>query len=124
MIKPLTLSQRLLERADASDEDCRTDDGDIMRAADEALKAKDAALARLEDERAEQWRKRRDAEASRDVEKAVSDSLRKERDKLTVAMEGIVHFSDALNFRNDHLSTALAQWIAEGASALKEKADA
>jgi hypothetical protein len=37
MIKPLTLSQRLLERADASDEDCRTDDGDIMREADEAL---------------------------------------------------------------------------------------
>lgn len=47
MIKPLTLSQRLLERADASDEDCRTDDGDIMREADEALKAaaKEMALA-------------------------------------------------------------------------------
>lgn len=44
MIKPLTLSQRLLERADASDEDCRTDDGDIMREADEALKAKDAEI--------------------------------------------------------------------------------
>lgn len=37
MIKPLTLSQRLLERADASDEDCRTDDGDIMREADEEI---------------------------------------------------------------------------------------
>ena len=47
MIKPLTLSQRLLERADASDEDCRTDDGDIMREADEALKAKDAEVAKL-----------------------------------------------------------------------------
>lgn len=47
MIKPLTLSQRLLERADASDEDCRTDDGDIMREADEALKAKFSEIARL-----------------------------------------------------------------------------
>lgn len=47
MIKHLTLSQRLLERADASDEDCRTDDGDIMREADDALKAaaKESALA-------------------------------------------------------------------------------
>lgn len=48
MIKPLTLSQRLLERADASDEDCRTDDGDIMREADDAL-AKMADLSRLND---------------------------------------------------------------------------
>lgn len=47
MIKPLTLSQRLLERADASDEDCRTDDGDIMREADDALKAKDSEIAKL-----------------------------------------------------------------------------
>lgn len=47
MIKPLTLSQRLLERADASDEDCRTDDGDIMREADDALKAAAAENSRL-----------------------------------------------------------------------------
>jgi hypothetical protein len=110
MIKPLTLSQRLLERADASDLDCRTHDGDIMREADEALKAKDAEIASLRDR----------------AETAViaGNAIQKERDKLTVAMEGIVHFSDALDFRNDHLSKALAQWIAEGESALKEKADA
>ena len=33
-------------------------------------------------------------------------------------MEGIVHFSDALNFRNDHLSKALSQWIEAGRAAL------
>jgi hypothetical protein len=54
MIK-LTLSQRLLERADASDEDCRTDDGDIMREADEALKAKDAEIAKLQSAIEARW---------------------------------------------------------------------
>lgn len=37
---------------------------------------------------------------------------------LVTAMDGIVHFSDALNFRNDHLSKALSQWIEAGRKAL------
>lgn len=47
MSKPLTLSQRLSLRAYASDEECRTDDADIMREADEALSAKDDEIERL-----------------------------------------------------------------------------
>jgi hypothetical protein len=47
MSKPLTLSQRLGLRAYASDEECRTDDADIMREADDALCAKGEEIERL-----------------------------------------------------------------------------
>jgi hypothetical protein len=77
-----------------------------------------AAFKELEEARAEQWRMRRDAEGSRDAARAAADSLRIERDSLREAMEGIVHFSDALNYRNDHLSNALRQWIEAGRAAL------
>jgi FtsZ-binding cell division protein ZapB len=75
---------------------------------------------RLEAARAEQWRQRRDAEGSRDAARAAADSLRMERDALREAMEGIVHFSDALNFRNDQLSKALSQWIEAGRALLSQ----
>jgi predicted ATPase with chaperone activity len=84
------------------------------RASKVLLESKDETIRQLTEERAEQWRQRREAEGSRDVERAVTDSMKIERDALREAMEGIVHFSDALNFRNDHLSKALSQWIEAG----------
>ncbi|MDV4166232.1 hypothetical protein R1538_34850 [Rhizobium leguminosarum] len=84
------------------------------RASKVLLESKDETIRQLTEERAEQWRQRRDAEGSRDAGHAAADSLRIERDALRETMEGIVHFSDALNFRNDHLSKALSQWIEEG----------
>jgi hypothetical protein len=84
------------------------------RASKVLLESKDETIRQLTEERAEQWSQRRDAEGSRDAARAAADSLRIERDALREAMEGIVHFSDALNFRNDHLSKALSQWIEAG----------
>jgi hypothetical protein len=40
--------------------------------------------------------------------------------ELVEVMNGIEHFSDALNFRNDHLSKALREWIAYGSSLLSK----
>lgn len=37
---------------------------------------------------------------------------------LIEAMKGIEHFSDALSFREDHLSKALRQWIDAGRAAI------
>ena len=88
------------------------------------IEAKLKEAEKLEEARAEQWRRRREAEGSRDAAKAACDSVRVERDKLKEAMEGICHFSDALNYRDDHLSKALAQWIEAGRALLKEKGDA
>lgn len=48
-------------------------------------------------------------------------NLRAEVATLREAMEGIVHFSDALNHQNDPLSRALAQWIEAGRAALEAK---
>lgn len=50
MSKAMSLSDRLRGRANAADEECRTDDADIMREADDALAAKDAELAKLREE--------------------------------------------------------------------------
>jgi hypothetical protein len=41
----------------------------------------------LERERAEEWRRRREAEASRDVEKAVTDTLKRENEAMRKALE-------------------------------------
>lgn len=84
---------------------------------------KDAEIAEKEKARSEQWRMRREAEASRDTEMAISHSLKLERDELVTAMEGVVHFGDALNYREDHLSKALRQWI-EAGSAILDKINA
>lgn len=40
--------------------------------------------------------------------------------ELIEVMNGIDHFSDALNFRNDHLSKALRDWISAGSSILSK----
>lgn len=40
-------------------------------------------------------------------------------DRLLEAAAGVVHFSDALNYRNDTLSVALRQWISQLAAELK-----
>jgi hypothetical protein len=85
--------------------------------------AMEREMAEKENARSEQWRMRREAEASRDTERAISHALKLERDELVTAMEGVVHFGDALDFREDHLSKALAQWIAAG-GAILEKIDA
>jgi ABC-type antimicrobial peptide transport system ATPase subunit len=42
--------------------------------------------------------------------------------ELTQTMEGVVHFSDALNFREDRLSKALKQWIDAGRAILARAA--
>jgi hypothetical protein len=76
---------------------------------------------RLEAARAEQWRLRREAEASRDLEKSLSASFIAERDELLEVMKGIEHFSDALSFREDRLSKALRQWIDAGRSIIKRE---
>ncbi|MFQ6183606.1 hypothetical protein ACLMJV_16885 [Sinorhizobium meliloti] len=47
-------------------------------------------VERLESARAEQWRLRREAEASRDTAKAVAHSLRTERDDLRAALSEII----------------------------------
>lgn len=88
------------------------------RASKVLLESKDETIRQLTEERAEQWHQRRDAEGSRDAARAAADSLRIELDAMREAMEGIVHFSDALNFREDHLSKALRQWIEAGRDAL------
>ncbi len=39
-------------------------------------------------------------------------------DELLEAMKGIEHFRDALDYRDDHLSKALRQWIEAGRAAI------
>jgi hypothetical protein len=54
----------------------------------------EAENARLEEERAEQWRLRRDAESSRDVARAACDTLREENARLMEALERIAKQAD------------------------------
>lgn len=49
---------------------------------------------------------------------ALLDQEKRKSAELVEVMRGIEHFSDALNFRNDHLSKALRQWISAGSSIL------
>ena len=56
-----------------------------------------------------------------DTQEAVAHELKARFNFLTALiepMEGIEHFQDALDFRNDNLSKALRQWIEAGVSAL------
>lgn len=78
-----------------------------------------ARAEKAEEERAEQWRQRREAEASLSTEKAMADMYRRQMEPLVEAMKGIDHFKDALNWHQDHLSKALLQWINAGSSALE-----
>jgi hypothetical protein len=47
--------------------------------------------------------------------------LRKENEKLVEILEGIEHFSDAVEFRNEPLSRAMTQWIKEGRAILAKR---
>lgn len=51
---------------------------------------------------------------------ALLDQEKRKTAELVEAMRGIEHFSDALDFRNDHLSKALREWIAAGSSLLSK----
>lgn len=48
------------------------------------------------------------------------DQEKRKSAELVEAMRGIEHFSDALNYREDHLSKALREWIEAGSAALKK----
>lgn len=49
------------------------------------------------------------------------EKLRKENEKLVEVLEGIEHFSDAVDFHNDPLSRAMSQWIKEGRAILAKR---
>jgi len=49
------------------------------------------------------------------------EKLRKENEKLVEVLEGIEHFSDAVEFRNEPLSRAMTQWINEGRAILAKR---
>lgn len=53
-----------------------------------------ARAEKAEEERAEQWRQRREADASRDVAKALAYSFMNERDALRVALSEIIEAWD------------------------------
>lgn len=54
------------------------------------------------------------------IEKNKYPEFPKQVERLMEAMKGIDHFKDALNWRQDHLSQALRQWIEEGSAALAD----
>lgn len=69
--------------------------GDVTRTVEQLkrmqdrLEAAEAEAARLDEERAEQWRRRRDAEASRDVCKEVIADLRARNEALVKAATAV-----------------------------------